>query len=221
MFRLALLQWLAAGLVGSIIAAPVDERKPYGRVCIAVVTDEIEEPLQASSKPGAKTHIVVHADANEHCQMLVFAFNARDGKLAHDWRPQFVELPPWEEVLRPKGSKWEWSAGSEPFDVYVLFMQPNSEEARELKVLITAMLNPTVDRELLGLQSVKLVELVTRSVAGQPEVIDVAKVSRGEPGVVYRADPTFPWRDYASGANFTEAKPGLLIFRVGYFMISQ
>jgi hypothetical protein len=50
MFRVALLQWLAAGLFGSTIAAPVDERKPYGRVCIGVVAGEMEEPLQAGTK---------------------------------------------------------------------------------------------------------------------------------------------------------------------------
>jgi hypothetical protein len=214
-FRAALFQWLAAGLFGSTIAAPVDERKPYGRVCIGVVAGEMEEPLQSSSKPGPNTHLVVHADANERCQMLVFAFNGRDGKLAHDWLPQFVELPPWEEVLLPKAPiDWKWFAGSEPFEIDVLFVHPNCEDARQLKVLITAMLNPMVDRELLDRQSVKLYELATRSVAGPGEVIDVAKVRRVEVAAAYRGS-TFAWRDYASGANFSEAKPALLIFSVG------
>jgi hypothetical protein len=143
--------------------------------------------------------------------MLVFALNARDGKLAHDWLPQFVELPPWEEVLLPEApSAWKWSAGSEPFDVYVLFVHPNSEDARKLKILVTAMLSPTTNRELLDRQSVKLRELATRSGATQAEIIhgrvEVAATSRSS---------TFPWRDYASRANFSEAKPSLLIFRVG------
>jgi hypothetical protein len=212
MFRAALLQWLVAGLLAGVIAAPVDERKPYGRVCIGVVNGEIEGPLQATSKPGADTHIVVHADAKERCQMLVFAFNAGDGKLAHDWLPQFVELPPWEEVLLPEApSVWKWSAGSEPFDVYVLFVHPNSEDGRKLKILVTAMLSPTTNKELLDLQSVKLRELATRSGATQAEIIkpgrvEVAAISRGTP---------YPWRDNASRANFSEANPGLLIFRVG------
>ena len=211
-FRAALLQWLAAGLLAGVIAAPVDERKPYGRVCIGVVNGEIEGPLQATTKSGGDTHIVVHADANERCQMLVFALNARDGKLAHDWLPQFVELPPWEEVLLPEApSAWKWSAGSEPFDVYVLFVHPNSEDARKLKILFTAMLSPTTNRELLDLQSVKLRELATRSGVTQAEIIkpgrvEVATSSRGAP---------YPWRDNASRANFSEANPGLLIFRVG------
>ena len=146
--------------------------------------------------------------------MLVFAFNGRDGKLAHDWLPQFVELPPWEEVLLPEAPiDWKWSAGSEPFEVDVLFVHPNCEDARQLKVLITAMLNPMVDRELLDRQSVKLYELATRSVAGPSEVIDVAKVRRVEVAAAYRGS-TFAWRDYASGANFSEAKPALLIFSV-------
>ena len=50
------------------------------------------------------------------------------------------------------------------------------------------------------------------SLSGEPGrslVVELGGAKRGK------------WRDYASGANFTEAKPGLLIFRVGYFMISQ
>src|SRR5690348_14360807 len=92
-FRVALFHWLVAGLLASVIAAPFDERKPYGRVCVIVVTGEIEGPVQATSKLGPDARIVVHADANERCQMLVFALNASDGKLAHDWLPQLVELP--------------------------------------------------------------------------------------------------------------------------------
>jgi hypothetical protein len=211
-FRAALLQWLVVGLLAGVIAAPVDERKPYGRVCIGVVTGEIEGPLQATSKSGGDTQIVVHADANERCQMLVFALNASDGKLAHDWLPQLVELPPWEEVLLPEApSVWKWGAGSKPFDVYVLFVHPNSEDARQLKILVTAMLSPTTSRELLDRQSVKLRELATRSGVTQAEIIkpgrvEVATSSRGAP---------YPWRDNASRANFSEANPGLLIFRIG------
>jgi hypothetical protein len=215
MFRVALLPWLAVGLCGSITAQPVDERKPYGRVCIGVVTDEIEAPLQASSKAGPNTKIVVHAEASEHCQMLVFAFNGGEGKLAQDWLPQFVELPPWEEVLLPKAPiSWKWNGGSEPFDVYVLFLHPNSEEAKDLKVLIAAMLSPMRDRGLLNLQAAKLYELATRSLSGATGVVDVAKISRVEVAATYRG-LTFPWRTYASGANFSEVKPALLIFRVG------
>jgi hypothetical protein len=211
-----MLQWLALGLCGSIAAQPVDERRPYGRVCIGVVTDGIESLLQASSKPGPNTKIVVHAEASEHCQMLLFAFNAGNGKLAHDWLPQLVELPPWEEVLLPKAPiSWKWDGGSELFEVYVLFLHPNSEEAKDLKVLITAMLNPLRDSGLLNLQAVKLYELATRSIPGATGVVDVAKISRVEVAATYRG-LTFPWRTYASGANFSEGKPALLIFRVGH-----
>jgi hypothetical protein len=222
--RAAFLQALAAGLLVSAVAAPVDESRPYGRVCIGVVTGETEEPLkvitgetkgppQANSEPRADSRLVVHADANKPCQMLVFACNVRDGKLAHDWLPQLAELPPWREVLLPEASRvWKWSADSEPIDIYVLFVSPNSEEAHELKILIMAMLNPTVDRELLDRQSVKLRELATRS--RESETIRVVKPGRVEAGVTYRGS-SFPWRDYASKANFSEAKPVLLIFRIG------
>ena len=95
LFRAALLQGLVAGLLTGVIAAPVDERKPYGRVCIGVVTGEIEAPFQASSGPGVDTHIFVHVDANQRCQVLVFAFNARDGKLA----PRYIPLRQAASIL--------------------------------------------------------------------------------------------------------------------------
>jgi hypothetical protein len=215
MFRAALLHWLVAALLAGVMAAPVDERKPYGRVCIGVVTDTTEGPLQAASKPEADTHIVVHADADEPCQMLVSVFKASDGKLAHNWLPQLVVLPPWVEVALPEPlGAWKWSADSEPFDVYVLFMDPNSEDARQLKILVTAMWKATTNRELLDPQTVKLRELATRSGAPEAEIINVAKAGRVEVAATYRS-LTFPWRDYARGANFTEGKPSLLIFRVG------
>jgi hypothetical protein len=205
---------LVAGIMAALGIPSVDKSKPYGRVCIGVVTGEKEEPLQAQSKPGADTFIVAHADANERCQMLLFALNARDGKLAHDWRPQFVELSPREEVLLPEAPiAWKWSAGSEPFDVYVLFVHPNSRDAHELKVLVTAMLNPNLERTLLDRQTVKLRELATGSGARKREIIYAAKVKRVETAVAYRG--SFRWRDYASVANFSEATPALLIFRVG------
>jgi hypothetical protein len=220
-FRAAVLQSLATGLLATVVAGPVDEHKPYGRVCIGVVTGDTEEPLQqtekalkGSSSPRADSHLVVHADANERCQMLVFAWNVRDGKLARDWLPQLVlELPPWQEVLLPEPPRiWKWSMDSERIDVYVLFMSPNSEESRELKTLITAMLNPTVDKELLDRQSVKLRELATRSCGG--ENIKVLKLRPVEVATTYRGS-TFPWRDYASEATFSEAQPSLFIFRIG------
>jgi hypothetical protein len=193
-------------------ASPVDESKPYGRVCIGVVTGEKEEALQAQSKPGADTFIVAHADATERSQMVLFALNARDGKLANDWRPQFVELPPWEETLLPEAPvAWKWSANSGPIDIYVLFLHPNSKDAHELKVLVTAMLSLSVEKTLLDRQSVKLRELATRSGG---EIAKVVKPVRAQVGATYRG-ATFPWRNYASRTNFSEAKPGLLIFRIG------
>jgi hypothetical protein len=207
--------WLIAGIVAAIGASPVDESKPYGRVCIGVVTGEGEQPLHAQSKPGDDTFIVAHAEANEHCQLLIFALSARDGKLAHNWRPQFVDLPQWEEVQLPETPVvWKWSESFGPVNIYVLFLHPNSKDARELKALVTAMLNPDLERALLNRQSVKLRELATRSGARQGEIIHVAKVRRVQVAATYRG-ASFPWRAYVSAANFSEAKPGLLIFALG------
>ena len=131
--------WLVAGIVAAMGASPVDESKPYGRVAIGVVTGEKERPLEAQSKPGDDTFIVAHAEASEHCQLLIFALSARDGKLAHNWRPQFVDLPQWEEVQLPETPVvWKWPEASGAVNIYVLFLHPNSKEARELKALVTA-----------------------------------------------------------------------------------
>ena len=206
---------LVAGLIAAMGAPAVDEEKSFGRVCIGVVSEQQEHALDAQSKPGPDTSITVHAEANEHCQLLVFALNARDGKLIHDWRPQFVDLPPSEEVQLPDtSSPWKWSGARGPVDIYVLFLHPNSKDCRELKALIAAMLNPNVQRALLDRQSLKLRELATRSCARESEIIHVAKLKRVQVAATYRG-ASFPWRAHASEANFSEANPGLLIFSLG------
>jgi hypothetical protein len=206
--------WLVLGIVAVAGASPVDESKPHGQVCIGVVTGEKEQPLHAQSKPGANTYIVAHAEASERCQLLIFALNG-DGRLAHDWLPQLVELQQSEEIQLPERPvAWKWSEASGPINVYVLFLHPNSKDSRELKTLVKAMLNPNVDRDLLHRQSVKLRELATRSGSRQGEVIHVAKVARAEVAATYRG-VNFLWRAHSSAVNFSEAKPGLLVFALG------
>jgi hypothetical protein len=204
-----------AGILAATGAPPVDEDKPFGRVSIGVVTEQQEQPLSAGSKPGPNTSIIVHAEANDHCQLLIFALDARTGKIVHDWRPQFIDLPQWEEVQLPEESApWNWSQAQGPINIYVLFLHPSSKECHELKALMSAMLNPNVSREVLDRQSLKLRELATRSCAREGEIVHVAKVKRVQVAATYRG-ANFPWRAYASAANFSEAKAGLLIFALG------
>ena len=81
----------------------VDEAKPYGRICLTIADNSGREELfQADTPTGAGKKIVVHVDANSKGFALVAAFNQKDGRLANNWRPQFVELPQWEEVPLPK-----------------------------------------------------------------------------------------------------------------------
>ena len=207
--------WLVAGLVAAVAAPPLDDSKPFGRVCIGVLTGEKEQPLDAQSKPSANTFIVAHAEANESCELLIFALSSGDGRLAHHWRPQFVELRPSEEIQVPETPVvWRWSEASAPINLYVLFLHPNSKDSRELKALVSAMLNPNVTREVLDRQGVKLRELATRSGTRQGEVIHVTKTARAQVAATYRG-ANFPWRAYASSVNFSEAKPGLLVFVLG------
>ena len=207
--------WLVAGLVAFVAASPLDDSTPFGRVCIGVLTGEKEQPLDAQSKPSANTFIVAHAEANESCELLIFALSSGDGRLACDWRPQFVALRPSEEIQVPETPVvWRWSEASAPVNLYVLFLHPNSKDSRKLKALVSAMLNPNVTRELLDRQGVKLRELATRSGTRQGEVIHVTETARAQVAATYRG-ANFPWRAYASSVNFSEAKPGLLVFVLG------
>jgi hypothetical protein len=208
--------YLFFGLIAgacAFAAGEVDEDKPHGRVCVSLFEPgppEKEEPFQMSAAPGPGKTVRAYLDASEKCTVLIAAL-AKDGKLAHGWRPQLSEVPDeFEEILLPKAPvKWDWSAASGPFDFFVMFLAPGSKEIEEAKKLVEAMQNPKVDDRVLALQTSKLKELIGR-ITSEKEKVNQAPLSEPEIGGVFRG-AAFPWRQYAQGINFASDKPGMLV----------
>ena len=193
-------------------ANPVDEEKPYGRVCLSIYEPgppEKEEAFQNSAAPAAGKTVRAYVDASDKCSVLLAAMT-KDGKLANGWRPQLCEVPPdYEEILLPKAPvKWDWSTAS-PFDLYALFLAPGSKEIEEAKKLTEAMQNPRVDDRVLAMQTMKLKELIGRIASGKDKT-DQAPVNEPEVGGVFRG-AAFPWRQFARSVNFSADRPGVLV----------
>jgi hypothetical protein len=194
-----------------------DEDKPQGRVCISIVDSgpsAKEEPfrMSATGRPGSTVR--AHIDASNKCAVLVAALT-KDGKLANGWRPQFADVPAeFEEVQLPKSPVvWEWSGPKAPFDLYVLFLPPDSKEVEEAKKLVGAMQDPKNDDRLLAMQVNRLRELVGR-ITNEKEKVNRAPMTEPEVGGVFRGsslDAVFPWRQFAQSINLAEGRPGVLI----------
>jgi hypothetical protein len=197
---------------GALAAPTVDEEKPHARVCLSLFEPgppEKEEAFQISAPAGAGKTVRAYVDASDKCSVLVAAIT-KDGKLANGWRPQLSEVPAeFEEILLPKAPvKWDWTASSAPFDVYVLFLAPGSKEIEDAKKLVDAMQNPKVDDRVLTLQTGKLKELIGRIAADKNT--NQAPPSEPEVGGVFRG-AAFPWRQFARAANFAPEHPGVVI----------
>ena len=213
---MAKISYMFFGLIaasGAFAASEIDEDKPYGRVCLALFEPgppEKEEPFQLSTPPAAGKTVRVYVDASEKCSVLVAAIT-KDGKLVNGWRPQLAEVPEeFEEILLPKAPlKWDWSAASGPFDLFVLFLAPGSKEIEEARKLVEAMQNPKVDNRVLAMQTSKLKELIGR-ITSEKEKVNQAPISEPEVGGVFRG-AAFPWRQYAQSINFAADKPGVLV----------
>jgi len=199
--------------INACAAAAVDEEKPHGRVCLSLYEPgppEKEEAFQISAPAGGGKTVRAYVDASDRCTVLVAGLT-KDGKLVNGWRPQLSEVPgDFEEILLPKAPvKWDWSAASGPFDVYVLFLEPDSKEIDEAKKLVDAMQNPKVEDRILALQTGKLKELIGR-IASDKDKSNQAPVSQPEVGGVFRG-AAFPWRQFAQGVNFSGDRPGVLV----------
>jgi hypothetical protein len=213
--RMAKIFYFLFGVIAAtsgFAAADVDEEKPHGRFCLSLYEPgppEKEEAFQISAPAGAGKLVRAYVDASDKCNVLVAAIT-KDGKLANGWRPQLSEVPgEFEEILLPQSPvKWEWTSSSAPFDLYVLFLAPDSKETAEAKKLIDAMLNSKDDR-ILAMQTGKLKELIGK-LASDKDRTNKAPVSEPEVGGVFRG-AAFPWRQFAQKVNFSVDRPGVLV----------
>ena len=205
--------------VGSLVATSplaadaVDEEKPHGRVCLSMFEPgppEKEEAFAVSAPAGAGKTVRAYVDASDKCSVFIAALT-KDGKLVNSWRPQLSEVPgDFEEILLPKAPvKWDWAVPSGPFDLYVLFLAPDSQDLAEAKKLVDAMQNPKVDDRVLAMQTTKLKELIGR-LATDRNKAKQGPVSQPEVGGVFRGT-AFPWRQFARGVNFSTESPGVLV----------
>jgi len=215
LLRMGKFFYFTLGLIAvtGALAAPVDEEKPHGRVCLSLYEPgppEKEEAFQISAPAGGGKTVRAYIDASDKCSVLVVAMT-KDGKLVNGWRPQLSEVPAeYEEILLPKTPvKWDWSAASGPFDLYVLFLAPDSKEIEEAKKLVDAMQNPKVDDRVLAMQTGKLKELLGR-IASDKSAANQAPASEPEVGGVFRG-AAFPWRQFARSVNFSADRPGVLV----------
>ena len=208
-------QFLAVSLTATtaLAATTVDEEKPHGRVCLSMFEPgppEKEEAFSLSAPAASGKTVRAYVDSSDKCSVVLAALT-KDGKLVNGWRPQLAEVPgEFEEILLPTSPmKWDWSTASGPFDLYVLFLAPNSKEIAEVKKLVDAMQNPKVDDRVLAMQTTKLKELIGR-LATDKDKANQGPLSQPEVGGVFRGT-AFPWRQFARGVNFSADHPGVLV----------
>lgn len=195
----------------------VDPRKPYGRVCLAVVSDSgVEAAFDTKTAYGPGDRLVAHSDATAPCIAVALALDSKTGYLANDWRPQAAELAEGQEAVLPQRSTlWNFTS-SQPFDFYVLFLDLYSSDTQSIKRLIAAMQNTKGGSQLLSIQTTKLHELLTRQLAGSQLSSHVAAIpSTDEVGGMLRGGDEFPWRRFSVRVNFSETQPGMLVFSSG------
>jgi hypothetical protein len=209
----------AAGFSRLTAASEVEAPKPYGNVCLSVRDETVPKEVVFSPevKPGPGKSILVHAVASAPCDLLVVAFNERDGQLAYGWRPQFAELDEeWEEIKLPqKGFLWHWETTAEPFEFYVLFLSTGSPVAPEIKRLVAAMQAPTEEQSILKLQTNRLHELISRAAGDTDPSKHQAASTVTEVHGITRGANDFLWRGFASKVHFDDRDSGLLVFRSG------
>jgi hypothetical protein len=210
LFQLAFVSLIATS---AFAVDAVDEEKPHGRVCLSMFDagpPEKEEAFSLSAPPAAGKTVRAYVDSSDKCSVILAALT-KDGKLVNGWRPQLSEVPAeFEEIVLPKAPvKWDWSGPSGPFDLYVLFLTPDSKEIAEAKKLIDAMQNPKVDERVLAMQTTKLKELIGK-LATDKDKAHQGPLSEPEVGGVFRGT-AFPWRQFARGVNFSAERPGVLV----------
>jgi hypothetical protein len=209
---------MCLGLVSAVSPAGADE--PYGRTCLVVEESSADNPpvvtttaFDESSKPGPGKRLALYVDASVASFVLVAAFNDKDRRLTNGWPPQLVEVKAWEERHLPLAPVvWEWTSPTEPFEVYVVFLEQTAEGLETLQRLVAALQESTADSTLLDLQAKKLREELARGIAEQKPLTLHAGASSSAWGGTLRGEP-FPWPKQAQRAVFGAKGRGVVIFR--------
>lgn len=210
---------LALALAGARLglAGEVDQRKPYGRVCISVIDGSGNEQALDTYRPAARqgnVSLQAHVEANTPCMVVVAAFDAQGGGVLAGWPPQVADLQAWDEVVLPKPSTPSKTALNAPFEVEVLFLASKAPAAGDIRKLVGLMQKPAGNATLTRLQAKKLRELMSGTIAESDRAHYLATRAQTEIGGTIRG-LTWEWRKYASEVNFSDERPGLLIFPGG------
>ena len=202
----------------SIAAQPLDESKPYGLAC-ATMIDPVankEAVLGGELTPQPGRLLTVHLDANAAGEAIVVTLTKKDGRLAHGWRPVIVPIKDWEEINVPAApEKWAWTQGSEPFDVYVVFLAKNGADGELLRKLVAQLRDAKTDASALKTTARQLREELLKWQTNAAALATVPESAPTAIGGTLRAAGEFPWRTLARKANFDSAKPAVVVFHAG------
>jgi hypothetical protein len=209
-------------------AQTVDETKPYGRASVTVVDSKTKKEtlLMDNLKSAAESNVSIHLEANTKCEAIVAAFSNVDGSLANGWRPVIMSLEQWKEQTLPSvGEPWPWIQAGQPFEIFVTFL-PREMPTAALS-LVAKLREGKGDADVQKLQAWQLREEFRRwaasdsAVAPRPEsaptpmAATVAARPESAPapiaGTARGVD--LPWRAHARTVNFTDEKPGVIIYR--------
>lgn len=208
----------ALAVASAVCLAPlraVDEAKPYGRATAVVVNPKAQTcaVLAGATMPRVGDELQVHLDANAGSEALVVALIKKDARLAHGWRPVWIEFKEWDEATVPaKGNKWVWTDEAAAFEVFVVLFPKGAPTVEPLRKLVARMREPGAKSETLNADARQLREEIQKfQTAGGLAVVP----ERGPTAVggTLRSVADFPWRDFARKANFAEAAPGVIVFR--------
>ncbi len=216
------MSWFMVAAGVACLACPAGADEWYGRACLVVEALSPEEPPRVTttvfddaSTPGPGKRLALHLDASVESYALAAAFNDTDRRLTNGWPPQLVELKAWEERRLPLTPvRWEWTSGTEAFDVYVVFLERTAEGLDALQPLVAAMQDPKTDPALRDLQAKKLREQILGWMTGQETAGLHAGAEASAWGGTLRGEP-FPWPKLAKKAGFGAGGRGVLLYRHG------
>jgi hypothetical protein len=206
-------------LVSSPLSAQEESSETSARACLAV---EETAPggtgfprvtvWKENEAPGPGKQIVLFADSSIDAYVIAAPFSAGGEGLANHWKPQFAELPAWQEMRLPvPPTAWNWETGAEPFELRVAFVEKNRTGIDEVKQLIEAMQAPQADENLLAMQARKLRETMDQWMATKDlSAFHAGALPSAWGGTLRGAQ--FPWRQMARKVAFDGEGRGFLTY---------